>query len=310
MRVDKNYFPGWTRKSITFTIDDGNIQLDTKFINIVRPSGIKGTFNLCAPDLKTYSADFYRNLYKGFGISNHCKLHPFALTPDKRREISEDSFNSQTADPNMLYRHAGYDGLYHYMHTAGWRRVADVDTYCRLVNECHGELEAVFGEGSITTYVWPYFEQSDSDVQDYVMNKCGYVAVRKTGATLDSTGFAVPSDRMRWSYNANHANLTEIAEKFEAFADDGELKFFAFGVHSHDFERANCWDVLENFAEKYGNRPENYYYASVEAIFAYADAVNELVITDNSVENPTDIDIYVKVDGKRLIAPARSTLSI
>ena len=34
MVIDKNYFPGWVRKSFTFTIDDGNIDLDRKFINI------------------------------------------------------------------------------------------------------------------------------------------------------------------------------------------------------------------------------------------------------------------------------------
>ena len=90
MTVDKSYFPGWVRKSITFTIDDGNIELDKKFIDIVKKGGIKGTFNLCAPDLKKYTPELYRELYRGYGISNHCKLHPFAFTPEKPTEISED----------------------------------------------------------------------------------------------------------------------------------------------------------------------------------------------------------------------------
>ena len=33
--IDKNFFPGWTRKSLTFTIDDGNIPTDTKFLAIL-----------------------------------------------------------------------------------------------------------------------------------------------------------------------------------------------------------------------------------------------------------------------------------
>ena len=56
-------------------------------------------------------------------------------------------------------------------------------------------------------------------------------------------------DARHWIYNAIHSNMTERAKEFEALEDDGELKWFCFGVHSHDFERDNCWDVLENFAK-------------------------------------------------------------
>ena len=54
------YFPGFTRKSLTFTIDDGNITNDTKFLSIVRPAGILGTFNLCEP--KWLTPDEYREM--------------------------------------------------------------------------------------------------------------------------------------------------------------------------------------------------------------------------------------------------------
>ena len=55
-QIDKNFFPGWVRKSITFTIDDGNIEMDKKFIDITVPAGIKGTFNLNTP-LKKLTPD-------------------------------------------------------------------------------------------------------------------------------------------------------------------------------------------------------------------------------------------------------------
>ncbi len=306
MNIDKNYYPGWVRKAICFTIDDGNLALDKKFIDIVGPSGILGTFNLSSPDLKRNTPEFYRELYRGYGISNHCKLHPLAMIPDKEYDVSEEDFSQDTANPNKLYRVPGEEGVYFCYTPAGWRKIADDKAYGRLVTECHKELEAVFGEGSITTFVWPYGEQENLAVQDYVMNKCGYVAVRKTGATEDKTGFAVPSDRMHWSYNANHLNLISVAEKYESYEDDGELKFFSFGVHSHDFERGDCWNVLEEFAKKYGNRPDDYWYASVEQIFAYRDAVDYLIVEDNAITNPTDIDIYVKINDKRLIIPAKS----
>ena len=310
MNIDKNYYPGWVRKSICFTIDDGNLILDKKFIDIVGPYGIKGTFNLCAPDLEKNSPEFYRELYRGYGISNHCKIHPYAMTQDKERKISDDAFCQDTADENMLYRVPGEDGLYFYHTPIGWRKVAESEKYCSLIRECHKELETVFGKGSITTFVWPYCEQNNAFIQNYLMNESGYKAVRKTGATEDKTGFAVPVDRMHWSYNAAHTNLLSVAEKYSGFEDDGELKFFCFGVHSHDFERGNCWHVLEEFAEKYGNQPKTYWYASVEDIFRYADAVSELKIEGNTITNPANIDIYIKVDGKKMIIPGGTVCAL
>ena len=138
------------------------------------------------------------------------------------------------------------------------------------------------------------------------MNKAGYYGIRKTGSTRDKTGFSLPADRTAWSYNANHLELLDVMEKYEQYPDDGELKFFAFGVHSIDWERSGNWNELEEFAQKYGNRPEDYWYATVRDIFCYQDAVNELKITEEEIYNPTDITLYIKVDGQRVVLRPRS----
>ncbi len=70
--------------------------------------------------------------------------------------------------------------------------------------------------------------------------------------------------------------------------DDGELKFFCFGVHSSDFERANKWEMLSSFAKKHGNRPQDFFYGSVGEIFDYEDAMNSLLIEDGKICNPSD----------------------
>ena len=305
MRVDKNFYPGWVRKSITFTIDDGNIELDKKFIDIVKPYGIKGTFNLCSPNLTKYTRDFYREFYSGFGISNHCKLHPFALTSDKIKPISEDKFDPDTADHDKLYK-TDISGLYHFRASNGWRRAAESQTYCRLVKECHEELTAIFGEGSIKSFVWPFSEQADDIVQDFVMNKMGYISVRRTG---ERDSFNVPSDRMHWSYNSRHCNIMIKAKEYERIEDDGELKMFTFGVHSHDFERDGLWDLLSEFAAEYGAREKEFWYASVDDIFEYSDAVRALKISDTEIVNDSDKDIYITVDSKKKIIPAHTRLT-
>ena len=96
-------------------------------------------------------------------------------------------------------------------------------------------------------------------------------------------------------------------EKYEAYPDDGELKFFAFGVHAIDFERDARWDDLKTFAAKYGNRPDTYWYASVEDIFDYEEAVKSLTVTDTSITNPTKITVYFELDGEKFtLAPGAS----
>ena len=308
--IDKKFYPGWVRKSITFTIDDGNIPLDKKFIGIVKPNGIKGTFNLCAPKLESYTAEDYREIYDGFGISNHCAYHPFAMTENIRsREISNEAFSQETADVNMLYK-SSPEGLYHYHTGKAWRRVADDEIYCRAADSSKAALEEIFGDGSINTFVWPFCEQNNEVVKDYIMNKSGYKAVRKTGAVGNSTGYALPADRKRWSYNSSSAKILDDARDYEAYPDDGELKFFCFGVHSHDFERDNCWDVLENFSYEFGNRPNEFWYASVEDIFEYEDAVNALEISENEIRNASNVKLYIKIDSKNIILEPNSVLKI
>ena len=104
--------------------------------------------------------------------------------------------------------------------------------------------------------------------------------------------------------------MLALGEAFDAYPDDGELKFFCFGVHSHDFENAVRWDVLIDFCKLYGNRPNDFWYASVGEIFDYEDAVNSVVITESEIQNPSNVDLYVKIDGERKIIPAKSIVKL
>jgi len=117
---------------------------------------------------------------------------------------------------------------------------------------------------------------------------------------LDSTGFDFPADRKNWSYNAAHTSLLTLAETYASYPDDGKLKFFSFGVHSVDFEVQGMWENFRAFCDTYGNRPNDFYYASVIDLFRYEDAVKSLKITETELINDSDIDLYVTVDGKRV----------
>lgn len=303
-KIDINFFPNWTRKSVTFTIDDGNIPMDTKFLSIVKPHGILGTFNLNSNNTSTFDAEGYREFYQGYEIANHCKKHPFALDDDNKLEISDQSFDEVISDPTKLYK-TDDQGCYYIKKPNGWRMVADTETYIRLADEGRAELENIFGKGNVSSYVWPFCEQNNVQVKNHLKNS-GYYGIRKTGCVEDKTAFDMPKDRMAWSYNANHLNLLNIMEKYEAQPDDGKLKFFSFGVHSIDWERADNWNELAEFSDTYGNRPEDYYYATVGDIFAYEDAIKSLEVTDTYIYNPTSVKLYIKINDKRIVLPAKT----
>ena len=309
------YFPGWTKKSLTFTIDDGNIKMDTKFLDIIRSAGILGTFNLC--DTSRATRDEYLELYKGYEIANHCKHHPFVFEDGMKYQITDEPFDSNnsrdyTEDDPVVYK-AETESLYkiHNIPTRikpnGWFSITDKENYLRFSREAKCELEDVFGKGSVKGFVWPYREQNNSSLFE-ALTKEGYNSIRKTGEVGVSRNFDLPDDRMRWSYTATNRSMLNHMAEYEKYSDDGKLKFFAFGVHSYDFERDNNWCDLAEFANKYGNRPDDYYYATVSDIFEYEDAVNALIVNDSEIINNSDRKIYLSLSGKRVIIEPNSKL--
>ena len=112
--IDKNFFPGWVRKSVTFTIDDGNVPMDRKFLEIVKPAGILGTFNLCSHILGYMTPEEYREFYRGYEIANHGKYHLAALREDMELDISDEPLDRESSDEYKVYRHKE-EGIY-YVH--------------------------------------------------------------------------------------------------------------------------------------------------------------------------------------------------
>ena len=298
------YYPGFVKKAITFTIDDGNLAMDEKFMQILSPHGIRGTFNLC--HTQRLSAEEYRAFYKGYGIANHCKGHPMVFVPEKQYAFSKEPLNEENGDASLLYPTADSRVFQCYPHK--WRTYTDRDTYYSFSEASREELLAVFGESAAKDFVWPHGEQKDPLLHE--MLKKRYRSIRKTGSIMDTTGFSFPQDLHAWSYNAVHDNLLAAAELYEAYPDDGELKFFSFGVHSVDYETNGRWDDLRCFAERMGNRPDVYYYAGVGEIFDYVQALHSLKISKTHIENPSALALYLTVAGERIVLAPHATITL
>ena len=306
--MDKSvfYFPGWTKKSLSFTIDDGYVPMDKKFLDIIKPAGLRGTFNLTTP-LWAFSPEEYGRFYEGYEIANHCRYHAYPMTPETNKPLGDGIFDPATADRAFRYK-TEEEGIYR-VYTYDWTYAAEDEVFMELVDSCEKDLEAIFGKGKVRGFIWPCGEQNNPHVLDMLI-KYGFSSLRRTGCMGDSENFDLPHDRMHWSYTADCNSLLRCAEQYEAYPDDGKLKFFCFGVHSSDFEGAHKWDDLVEYCERYGNRPDDFYYAGVDEILTYEDAVNAAKVSGDAITNPSEVTLYAIVDGKRITVAPGDTVKI
>lgn len=311
-KIDLNFFPGYTRKAISYTIDDGNVPLDIKFLNIVKPHGFKGTFNLSNASRPGYTPEDYRRIYEGCEIANHCYTHPAAIPDDlSTKVVSDEYYDDATAEQNVWYKSPKEEGVYLQSRRhrgIGPIRFIGAERYINHIKEAQEELEAVFGKGSVVQFVWPYGEQKNKEILEYLRNSDFY-AVRKTGNLEDKTAFAIP-EKFNWTYSAGYEVVVSVADKFDAYPDDGELKLFTFGIHSHDYENNDKWGDLEYVANKLGDRPNDFWYATNIEVFRYDDAVKAVEVTDTEIYNPSNITLYIKIDGVPTTLPAGAKISI
>ncbi len=308
--IDINYYPGFVRKAVTFTIDDGDMVNDEKFLSIVRPAGIRGTFNLCN------AKDGMLELYDGYEVANHHVLHTTPmrdgfdysavefvdgyLPPASEQDHGKIYIKAQTVDGKSV---EGYYYVHYtlYGSTAGWHPLATDETYIEYLEWTTDKINETFGAGSCVGFAYPHGALSTA-IKEYIKS-AGYLYARKTGNLKATTGFALPADRYAWTYNADVNCLLSVMQEYDALRDDGELKFFAFGVHAKDF--VDKWDVLEKFAELYGDRSDEFWYATNREVFEYEDAIRALAITDEKIVNGSDVDVFITVDGVKTLIPAR-----
>ena len=305
-KIDVNYYPGFVRKSVTFTLDDGIYQYDKKVVDILKPYGFTGTFNINNPATVTDPA-----IYDGFEVANHHILHAVAVKPDYAAREMVNEYLPTDADTAKVYLASRtvdgekVDGMYYVYIGSSWHPMAADETYIKYLEWTTEKLDKMFGEGTIVGFAYPHGNQYNDAIIAY-LKEAGYLYGRRTGNLKASTGFALPRDRYTWTYNADHNCLLTVMADYDKYADDGTLKMFSFGVHAKDFETGNKWGDLETFAKTYGNRPEDFWYATNRQIFEYEDAIKALEISEEKIVNPSPVTVYITVNNEKVIIPAMS----
>lgn len=275
-------FPNGRAKALTLSYDDG-VYEDIRLIEIMKKYGLRGTFNLNSEHLQT--AD-----------------------PSKQNQPGTWATFLTAEQAKALYDQDGIEPATHaYSHP--FLQNMPAASVAREMLEDRIFLEKLF-ERPIRGMAYPYGTYSDMVVD--VLKSCDIVYSR----TVSSTGkFSIPSDWLRMPATCHHNDerLMELTEKFlnkELGRRENPWLFYLWG-HSYEFERDQNWNVIEEFAEKIGNR-EDIWYATNMEVYNYVKAYQSLIFTVEMdyVTNPSAQTVWFYLRGNLYEAPAGQTVKL
>lgn len=298
--VYSSFYPGWTKKAVTFSYDDGNASADDKMTALLRDANMKATFNLVTNWLDTSSEDAINTVrarYEGFDVASHSKYHPYPysqLSDEAKADYEPYDAVDENGNTFKLYKHKEENRFY-----------AEEDEYIKCVDAGHVELERIFGEGSDTAFAWP----GPGYGQYYTLKNhvTGMYALSRQGMNLTDATFALPSSWINWKYNADETCSLDRANEYAALSlsDSDTVRWICYGVHPYDY--FSTTEKTENFKSALDvlkNKPDTYWYATNIEVYKYTEAQKKLEVTDEYVKNNSDMTLYIKINGtKTEIAP-------
>jgi len=127
-----------------------------------------------------------------------------------------------------------------------------------------------------------------------IMKLSGIKYARGIGATKR---FSLPNDFMKLSPSGHHKTESGLIDSFiEQTAGDEMLLLYIWG-HAYEFDDDNNWELIESFCKKLSAQNDIWLTTNIE-IVEYVNAMNKMKIQGNTIINPTEMTLYVKIGGK------------
>lgn len=267
-------YPGFRKKALTLSYDDGVVQ-DARLMELLDRHSIKATFNL-----------------NGFQYAAQQPLQ-------KRRALTRE-------EALALYGNSGHEVAIHgYAHpfleqlpqgNAAWEIVRDREI-----------LEAMFG-GILRGMAYPMGTFDDSTVE--TARRCGIAYARTTRVTH---GFELPKDWLRLEATCHHADpaLPDLCRRFLDLEVPWGPKLFYLWGHSYEFDEQDNWQIIEEFCAVMGGHPEIWYATNGE-IYDYLEAARQIrsSVNGNRISNPTATPLYLEVAGEDRLLPPGGILEL
>jgi len=252
-------FPGFRKKALTLSYDDGVVQ-DRGLLALMERWGIKGTFNLNS------------GFYDGEELRSKNMRIPLEQAVSLYRESGQEVAVHSRTHPFLESLPAG---------VAAWELIKDREL-----------LEAAFG-GIIRGMAYPMGTYSDDLVATVKQGGIAYArAVRVT------RNFELPKDRYRWECTCRNKDpeLMAICDRFLQLKPVYGPKLFSMWGHSYEFDEPNGWETIEAFCEKMGGHEDIWYATNIE-IFDYLDAAERIrsSVDGRRIYNPTATSLYLQV---------------
>ncbi len=130
-----------------------------------------------------------------------------------------------------------------------------------------------------------------------ILKSAGIVCSRTTVAT---NSFALPNDFLAWHPTCHHNDdLDGLLDTFINYKFLPPLAVFFIWGHSHEFNRNNNWEIIENFCSKAQSLDDVWYATNIE-IYDYVQAVRSIVLSaDDSIAfNPSNTTVFAEVNGE------------
>lgn len=270
-------FPGFLSRALTLSYDDG-VETDIRMMEILDRSGIKCTFNLnsglYAPEGTVYPAG---------------TIH---------RRMSRSQIDKAYHAPHEISTHAL---------THPWiNRLPDNRIAYEIVKD-RENLEAEFG-CIVRGHAYPYGVFDDRVVD--ILRRSGIAYAR---TVISSHRFDLPRDWLRLEATCHH-NDPELPNLIERFLSEDRFpvsKFFYIWGHSYEFDQFDNWNLLEDLAEKLGNRDDVWYCTNIEA-YDYIEAYRALLFSldGEQVYNPTALEVFFRCEGKKYSVKPGETIRL
>ena len=265
-------YPGFRRKALTLSYDDGVVQ-DIRLMEIMDRHGIKGTFNLNSGsfdghDFRSANTRMTREeavaLYKNSGheVAVHSRCHPFL------EQLPQG--------------------------VAAWEIVKDREL-----------LENIFG-GIIRGMAYPMGTFSDDVVT--TLRQCGIAYARTVKVHRT---FELPKDWLRLESTCRNKDpeLMSICDRFLNLKPTWGPKLFYMWGHSYEFDEPGGWETIEAFCKKMGGHADIWYATNIE-IYDYLEAAGRIQSSVNGsrLYNPTNTTLYLRVgkDKHCIFAPGET----
>ena len=262
-------YPGYKAKALTLSYDDGVIT-DIRLIEILKKYGIKATFNLNS------------------GLFNKDGMYVRRLSYEEARG---------------LYINKGMEVA---LHTLTHPNLLDLsyDEILYEIEEDKRNLERMTNL-EVSGIAYP-FGSYNSDTID-ILKKNNIEYGRTVLATYD---FSIPDDFLKMSVTCRHKDkcLFDLANKFISL-DNNEASLFYLWGHSYEFYHDDNFSLIEDFSRLMGNRASIWYATNIEVV-RYIKAFRAIKIDYNKkiIINNTNIDLYILLNGRRILVRANSMI--